>query len=99
SPALSPLLPYTTLFRSGGPVPPSALLQRRRSELDLGPDHREVRIGEAADLRLERQRGKRQLVELGLGDGSCLGARARRDEQEERSEEHTSELQSRVDLV
>src|SRR3712207_7709956 len=78
-PASSPLLPYTTLFRSHVEQALAAVGERRR----LRPLHaREA--GPAQQLR-------RVGVDLRDGAGVAEGV--------ERSEEHTSELQSRQYLV
>src|SRR5690349_24109036 len=83
-PPRSPLFPYTTLFRS-------ALGQRR---LDR-PAPKEP--GDHATFVL----GGHSAVEPRLGDGGESHGRPRAVQRGrgERSEEHTSELQSRRDLV
>src|SRR2546428_10148657 len=82
-PPRSTLCPYTTLFRS-----------HARREEDDGPSFAAAVVPDArrsaAGVRL-RDRGKR----LPAGGRSRHGPRAR----QLRSEEHTSELQSRSDLV
>src|SRR5690349_22869615 len=88
-PPTSTLFPYTTLFRSVAEV---------GGELHLGEPAREI--------QLRDRRAGRRAVLLQRGD-RLVGARAhavqvaqlRRDRRVERSEEHTSELQSRRDLV
>src|SRR3712207_8142010 len=85
-PPRSTLFPYTTLFRSVGH------LERRRADLSLA-DRREPR----------RRRLPGGALEL-VGDvarvlGDADPGRPAQAEQAERSEEHTSELQSRQYLV
>src|SRR5207247_11087375 len=93
----SPLLPYTTLFRSRE--------RRVRDEIRLGVDDvggRRVR----ADLRVDaRSRADSDDVDA-VGRAPDVAVAVRGDDGagvgrlvELRSEEHTSELQSRVDLV
>src|SRR5438067_8296126 len=81
-PLISPLFPYTTLFRSRARSPGD----RRRLPLRL-------RLGGGRPGTTGRSR-----VRAGASDSHepGLGAPART---RERSEEHTSELQSRFDLV
>src|SRR3712207_8289316 len=82
-PPRSTLFPYTTLFRSH-PGRQPGLLEHARDQRAAGD--RRVRVGLDDDRVPERQR---------RGDG------AQREDQREvpRSEEHTSELQSRQYLV
>src|SRR5207247_9698786 len=95
-PPCSLLFPYTTLFRSAhglrvvGGVQPSPVVRsvRRRQEPDLGHQLRPQPSSYAREELLERS--PRQPVESFAGR-PAQGAG--------RSEEHTSELQSRVDLV
>src|SRR2546422_5726657 len=87
-PPRSTLFPYTTLFRS---LLPSARLRHRPPSRHDG--QADPRDGARADLLL-RVRAVHVLVQL----------RAHREglavlEADERSEEHTSELQSRLHLV
>src|SRR5207249_10216436 len=95
----SPLIPYTTLFRSRagldvfqpyGGDPARVLLA-----LDLVdravPDHRDLRVLEQAIL--QDALGAEMVAPVHHGDLRCkIG------EEQSRSEEHTSELQSRFDL-
>src|SRR2546422_7592768 len=82
-PPRSTLFPYTTLFRSQ--VPDRESRPRARAH---GPKQRAREPGEEAEDRVEQG-------EAGdVGEGEPGGAGARR-----RSEEHTSELQSRLHLV
>src|SRR3712207_8980683 len=94
-PPRSTLFPYTTLFRSLVRV--HALVgdaQRLRGVARLAREHdRAVGAADAEALALVRERGGGALDHRG-GD---LGAGA--EERAERSEEHTSELQSRQYLV
>src|SRR5436309_9031488 len=91
-PPTSPLFPYTTLFRSleagGEEDAVEALrlgraLDQSRSRHDPRGHHRAPPLGDA--------RRRAQIVETAVG--------ARADEHAIRSEEHTSELQSREKLV
>src|SRR5260370_22895736 len=86
-PPRSTLFPYTTLFRS--------LPEVRRVELGEGDAGHEI----AAEDRLGVQaRDRREL--LGRVERQQRGDDARRaDVHRERSEEHTSELQSHLNLV
>src|SRR5690349_23986048 len=85
-PPRSTLFPYTTLFRSRGRA------------LDPGADdgRRAPRAGVAVDGDGPPAIGGRLVVFGGGLGGPCP---ARRDRRRLRSEEHTSELQSRRDLV
>src|SRR5690606_40161369 len=89
-PPRSPLFPYTTLFRSQGGVlaPPS-----RRLGWGGG--------GGSAPARTAAARAAARTVVVLRGDGrSCRRVwRGGRDQSRRRSEEHTSELQSRENLV
>src|SRR5207247_9540352 len=90
-----PLIPYTTLFRSQHAL---GELRARRVELQIGelprrdrPQHGSIAVAEA---------------ELGAHASACIGGRGDAGAHRavpagrlERSAEHTSELQSRVDLV
>src|SRR5207247_9709549 len=91
-PPSSTLFPYTTLFRSRRHGPPARLgghrRRRRRSPARL-PTVSRLRAGSRA--RRRRARGGAAAAEL--------RARGRRGDGSARSEEHTSELQSRVELV
>src|SRR5260221_7927349 len=85
-PPRSTLFPYTTLFRS-----------RVDADADDVPHHPVIgeRLGpERIDLEHRRGHGctHRARVECSFGRAEC-------DERDERSEEHTSELQSHSDLV
>src|SRR5207247_11379390 len=93
-PPPSPPVPYTTLFRSIDRVNGVIILVKPRPEVSV------ARAMDAATLQLRRLRGLRvgeansfDLLTsdqvLGIFDSLTFA----------RSEEHTSELQSRVDLV
>src|SRR5207247_10334303 len=92
----STLFPYTTLFRSR-----TQLLQAGEREFHIG-----LHTGHLDAAKSCRQLGH-VLQQCGLADASLAaehhhltGARLdSRDQPPKRSEEHTSELQSRVDLV
>src|SRR5207249_10220106 len=96
SPPSSTLFPYTTLFRSGDP----AVLQRDLAVLDhlegdLVLDLFDTEAGGGLVLDDEA-------VHLVVGDVACPDDRdvaPRRITDPPRSEEHTSELQSRFDIV
>src|SRR5207249_8925050 len=83
-PPTSTLFPYTTLFRSR-PSPGAA---------GCAPLRRQPRYGVLHGERPRRHRGARSA--RGFRDRTAPGARGGRPS---RSEEHTSELQSRFDLV
>src|SRR5690606_40844475 len=92
-----PHLPYTTLFRSaegaGGEVPFDAFRQIRTN---LGRDIRDpVVLGEGTASRAYLDRLYAALTE----DMNAAAIRANPDAARDRSEEHTSELQSRENLV
>src|SRR2546429_4907992 len=84
-PPRSTLFPYTTLFRS-----PEGFFAEVRSESRRGDPVRSLARGP----RAARACGGGLQVHLGVGNGG--GDRVSRDL---RSEEHTSELQSRLHLV
>src|SRR5690606_41611991 len=84
--------PYTTLFRSAERGRDRG---ERRLVLPLAP--RPVAMNVVVVRRealIGRQAGAQRQIGLGLGRGDRLAER-----REERSEEHTSELQSRENLV
>src|SRR3712207_7689201 len=85
-PPRSTLFPYTTLFRSAGHRSPAHAPAGPRRRADA-PDQRDLAL--LRDLRGARTR---QVARPGLEGNGGLGA-------PERSEEHTSELQSRQYLV
>src|SRR4051812_49868798 len=89
-PARPPLFPYPTLFRS------------QRGRHGLGDEPRAVKVAAAVEVR-EARRGDREaeVVRVGAGDevGARLGDIVGRGGNLYRSEEHTSELQSHVNLV
>src|SRR5438874_7405495 len=84
-----PLFPYTTLFRSrhAGDVRSGAGLGETEGA-DVGHLRIVVRVAEGREKPLVLLRGAHRLDRLG---GEAAG--------HDRSEEHTSELQSRRDLV
>src|SRR5207253_9947124 len=90
-PPLSPLFPYTTLFRSGG--------DRRRQQYRR---QRRQRVGDPDEANsADRQCDLRDLARparTSYPAAGGSGGKARRLHRE-RSEEHTSELQSRGHLV
>src|SRR3712207_9500097 len=95
-PPRSTLFPYTTLFRSGRERLPQKFVRalavaEPRPEVDL-PSQAPARAGVAAHL----QRAARGAEQFGRG---ALRDVVRRVQAVERSEEHTSELQSRQYLV
>src|SRR5207249_10616461 len=96
-PLISPPFPYTTLFRSHGHL----------DDADLGvllaaaDRQRYAQLGVVAALGGHRTAfaaadGREDVLRRGLAHGAGDGDEARRAP---RSEEHTSELQSRFDLV
>src|SRR5207249_11802844 len=85
-PPRSPLFPYTTLFRSRGPATASSSPSGRpRIDLSCSASSGSLDSARAA----EPAHVGDQLTDLFLRQGGAEG----------RSEEHTSELQSRFDLV
>src|SRR3712207_8512706 len=87
-PPRSTLFPYTTLFRS---LELLDGVDRERLGLDLHEDRVvEVVVGEFADGRRHRRAEQRRLPAVGREGEDALDVR---------SEEHTSELQSRQYLV
>src|SRR5690242_21511082 len=94
-PPRSTLFPYTTLFRS------AAL--RRDLRGDPGGERARQRAGRVAgraDLRRDGElRGRVLDRGRGGGGGRAVGVGQPRPAAAERSEEHTSELQSHVNIV
>src|SRR5207302_5904957 len=90
SPPRPPLFPYTTLFRSWLHPNAAALRDLGREAAARGRVRARRRPG--ADRRRRRPRLPRGRVVLGEGPPA-------RDGRAPRSEEHTSELQSRENLV
>src|SRR5207247_8910468 len=85
----SPLFPYTTLFRSGHPEGLAVEVPQRH--LDGRPRER-VALHAAAHLEAKR-------LDAGRVAADEPGRDVALEHDLHRSEEHTSELQSRVDLV
>src|SRR5690606_41032163 len=92
-PPRSPLFPYTTLFRS-------VLLHVRKSQ-DIVLKHlrRRERIGGIAHAFNGSFQQAEQFIEQGFALGIGGAMTFTRANQIRRSEEHTSELQSRENLV
>src|SRR3712207_9342609 len=95
-PPRSTLFPYSTLFRSHQPRPFFPLCARGGGERGaVSAAHLGAELGEA--------RGERRIADRLGGGGRVLrrdgGRQAGRAVDAERSEEHTSELQSRQYLV
>src|SRR5207249_9059675 len=89
-PPRSPLFPYTTLFRS----------PRRAEDAPLADDPRHTGHVLRGDLGAEQRLALQPGVGGRLADHVRLADARRREQQHAlRSEEHTSELQSRFDLV
>src|SRR3712207_9248225 len=95
-PPRSTLFPYTTLFRSPMPRPPPVTIVTGRPWRSM-PGSSASRGGDVqpAPTRVAGRHGEV------AGDRGAEGAQGRRlpDERRARSEEHTSELQSRQYLV
>src|SRR5206468_8354364 len=94
-PPSSPLFPYTTLFRSSHPCAPQG-----KERID--PTVPEGESGMGRDGKGGDRGDNRPLTPGGPVDGLHRRAAQRRlwrAERTPRSEEHTSELQSRSDLV
>src|SRR4051812_49497543 len=93
-PPRSPLFPYTTLFRSWREFATPAVLDDSNGVKDLS-------LGEVA-LSAPANGSVFRIVEFAPepeGEHAAVGGRGQRDFAERRSEEHTSELQSHVNLV
>src|SRR5438067_10567941 len=89
-PPLSTLFPYTTLFRSAGNrVRVSAQLLDARNDVHLWAEHYDRPLDDVFAIQSE--------VAKSIADQ--LRAKLSPREKAARSEEHTSELQSRFDLV
>src|SRR3712207_7400229 len=86
-PPRSTLFPYTTLFRSDEETE----IELAKSEGGDGPM--------AAELELEAAEEAEDLESVSMVDAADLGFAEEPEEEPERSEEHTSELQSRQYLV
>src|SRR5207249_10863969 len=84
----SPLFPYTTLFRSRSQLELFSRTKHRADELPPGTHHVSANAG------CDRVQGP-----LAARRGGVRSFRRWQDGCESRSEEHTSELQSRFDLV
>src|SRR5699024_12437210 len=97
-PLRTPLLPYTTLFRSAGLAPNADALNAARFVQGVGSGLINPQgIGMIQQYFRGAERGKAfgyfgSVVGVAVGIGPVLGGLLR-------SEEHTSELQSRFDLV
>src|SRR5690606_41643914 len=90
----SPLFPYTTLFRSVDEVAEQPALRPARvldADLDLGQEVLE-------DRRRRDERGRTDVLQVQHHRVGAFGA-VHGEAGEARSEEHTSELQSRENLV
>src|SRR3712207_7122256 len=106
-PPRSTLFPYTTLFRSRGDDGDAPCLTRggrRRRVLareQVGAVGHHERRGARGNRRERRREGAAGAGQYDIydqpGDEDCDGSA--RESEEERSEEHTSELQSRQYLV
>src|SRR5207247_10599110 len=98
-PTMLTLSPYTTLFRSHDAevliAHPAANLQRRRQ----ADESTETRVAEELRTHLLRNLLRRQRSRGARHELHHEAAVARAAAPATRSEEHTSELQSRVDLV
>src|SRR5260370_25172187 len=93
-PPRSTLFPYTTLFRSGD-VRRIEDAERRRQSAAAGKTGPAVlRVGMAADAIRRLEDIGAALHRRGIGRGA-----RRRRHKDQRSEEHTSELQSHLNLV
>src|SRR5207302_8374866 len=98
SPRVSPLFPYTTLFRSWGPSPrrwtPERCVACGRGRCRGGRERRGSCQGRSRDRR--NLFGGREWCRCGRWHRERI---ARGERRGSRSEEHTSELQSRENLV
>src|SRR5699024_11995248 len=92
----STLFPYTTLFRSGGDLCPEPGDALRQVFVGLRQHHGQGDLGEVDELYLDvwSRVGDAGDPARGHGPEPTLSHAA-----DQRSEEHTSELQSRFDLV
>src|SRR5206468_7001049 len=95
-PPTSPLFPYTTLFRSLHHRPHRGFA--RRAATEIAADDQDAGL---AELRLvEHEIGIDAAIQIGLRAREQVQSRFRAQQAAiRRSEEHTSELQSRSDLV
>src|SRR5260370_12761694 len=85
-PPRSTLFPYTTLFRS-------------RCEEHRPADHIDVGAGSLLDNRPCQEEERRRVDRVRRFRADATGERVQRHTAKERSEEHTSELQSHLNLV
>src|SRR5690606_40016037 len=90
-PSRSPLFPYTTLFRSG-----AALLWL---SLGAGPLPAWAEDAEAESVPAAAEADTAETTDTGAAAGADTEAAAPGADSGSRSEEHTSELQSRENLV
>src|SRR5690606_41838983 len=94
-PPSATLFPYTTLFRS---------IQRRvdrrgKQGLDLVEEKASIAVGARDQRRARLVRDRERPPDLGLGAVDQCRKRSLIESGQHRSEEHTSELQSRENLV
>src|SRR3712207_8843238 len=90
-PPRSTLFPYTTLFRSLVRIQHGPFHRRRKSPLSAPDPHRPARP--------RRRQPIEARIDATASDGKALTRAATSDSSKVRSEEHTSELQSRQYLV
>src|SRR5207249_5741984 len=88
------LFPYTTLFRSVAELPLPAAVPSPQLQLYVAEDWAVEPLASKLHARFE-QVGAKLATGAGGGGGACCSRRNLMG----RSEEHTSELQSRFDLV
>src|SRR5438874_8957024 len=90
-PPVLTLFPYTTLFRSD----PCPLLEEHGGIWKFDENKPNQKLGDGTRYAT----GLRQMPAITWHDGSLYIVMNNRDSIDQRSEEHTSELQSRRDLV
>src|SRR5207249_10083618 len=98
APPTSPPFPYTTLFRS---ISPDGYCESCGRKVRSGRDHQETDLGIVAGVtdRGLRHHRNEDAMALGTADTAAGPAVVAVVCDGVRSEEHTSELQSRFDLV
>src|SRR5690606_42128579 len=98
-PARSPLFPYTTLFRSVAAAAALAVpLVMAQSAADKGKAGEAAQNAAVDKAQNEAEQKARRRAAAAAQEKAKGEQSAPREEEEERSEEHTSELQSRENL-
>src|SRR5699024_12071078 len=97
--ARSPLFPYTTLFRSEGKQQNPSLAKTEKSRLSEPISVRPDKTAEGTSKLYAPSVPKKPSVRKELNEIKAARKKEAESKGKERSEEHTSELQSRFDLV